>query len=99
MDEILADEKKNRDHEAGEEVDVVANTNTDNDKKVGMSRKKKCGFFAMFFLLVDGAVSAALGMTLGKNNGLRSMPLLAMIQHRMDTVLHLKRVKGTHPEW
>ncbi len=67
LDEILADEKKNRDHEAGEEVDVVANT--DNDKKVGTSRKKKCGIFAVIFLLVGGAVGAALGVTLGKNNG------------------------------
>ena len=61
LDEIL------RDDEAGDEVDVVANT--DNDKKVGMSRKKKCGIFAVIFLLVGGAVGAALGMTLGKNNG------------------------------
>lgn len=62
---MLAD-KTNRDYEAGEEEEV--DTTKTNDKGVGMSRKKKCGIFAVVFLLVGGAVGASLGVTLGKNS-------------------------------
>jgi Leucine-rich repeat (LRR) protein len=65
LDEVLAD-KTNRDYEAGEEEEVDATKA--NDKRVGMTRKKKCGIFAVVFLLVGGAVGASLGVTLGKNS-------------------------------
>jgi hypothetical protein len=69
LDEILVN-KKNRDYEAGvEDEDVALATSSAKDKGVGMSRKKKCGIFAVIFLLVGGAVGAALGVTLGKSNG------------------------------